>query len=82
MATGAPKYVMVDKPFFTVWTTWNKGETFFVHYRGFNEEKAIELTNFWDERVDTHLTKFVPKMDYASVLERKTAALLADIQTW
>jgi len=40
---------------YVVLTTFNKGRTKTVVYRGNNYARAVECTNFWDEKQDTWL---------------------------
>jgi hypothetical protein len=59
----------------------NKNGTFTEVYRGLDYDRAVQTTNFWDERLNTFMLTHRVPMDELSVLFRKFDDLIESIQT-
>ena len=76
-----PELEATEGHIYTVWSTFNHGETFELLYKGQVRQKAVDKANFWDERQDTFFVDHVIPMDALSVANRKFDKLTESLKT-
>lgn len=74
-----PEFEPEANRIFSVWSTFNKGKTFELLYKGHVRKTAVDKANFWDERQDTFFCEHRIPMDALSVALRKLDALAASL---